>query len=107
LKIKCDGYNNSRTGWNLYNIILERNRNISIPAIQQTSAPDQERYVQTFRNCYLFPFSVNRFQLSLNCTEGCVGPMFQVHDVEKENTSGPLNNSMFHKIKVILVEEQQ
>jgi len=56
-------------------------------------------YVQTLLNCYLFHFSVNTVQLSSNFMEGCVGLMFHVEHVEKENTSEPLNISTFHKIR--------
>jgi hypothetical protein len=56
-------------------------------------------YVQTLLNCYLFPFSVNRVQLSLNCTEGCVVPMLHMEDAGEENTSGSLKNSTFHEIR--------
>jgi len=56
-------------------------------------------YVQTLLNCYLFPFSVNTVQISLNCMEGYVGLVFHVEDVHKENVSGPLNFSLFHKIR--------
>ena len=56
-------------------------------------------YVQTLLNCYLFPFSVNTDQISLNCTDVCVGLVFHVEDVQKENISGALNFSLFNKIR--------